>query len=141
MLDRVSLGKLVGSLMHENYNGHIIQHEVLEYVPGKFLKLRMWAVDPAVPRRSGRYKIVSGWFTWLAMDMAACKFVGLRGDNCVTTGSHISLTGMYRKPEVIATVEPVTLGYLVHLYSGSLEVAYGHYFMKEFQGIGEDEDA
>jgi hypothetical protein len=149
MLDRVSLGKLVGSVInrerkdpaHEIYNGHVIQHEVLEYVPGTSLRIRLWAVDPEQVVRSGRYAMVAGWFSWLAMDMAACKYIGLGRDNCVTTSSHTSFTHMYRKPEVIAEVTPGSESMLVKLYAGSREVAYGHYFFKIYSGLGEDDDA
>jgi hypothetical protein len=96
----VSLGKLVEEMI--DFCSHIISHEILESNPGKHLRVRFQAADLDFVRRTDRFKMVAGWYTWLSLDMVCCMLSYNSGFTSLTEKFDLNLVKAYRYPDTIA---------------------------------------
>jgi len=133
LLGGFSLGKLVGVLVREFCN-HIIDCEWIEDQPDSAV-MRMWALDRELVMRGDRFHIVTGWFTWLCMDMCMGRFLSQKGLIGVTTTSHVDFHAVYRTPETVLKTKliddnPDNYTMFIEVYASTKLVASGQFVFK-----------
>ena len=88
-----------------SYCSHILSHQVLDFVPSKSIRVQFQAIDPTFVKRTDKFKVVAGWYTWLSLDMACALLVDMSGHVSLTEKFDLTLAKTYRYPDVIAQAE------------------------------------
>lgn len=138
------MGELVGEM--KDYCGAILQHEILELVAGEKIRVRFNAMDTDLVRRTGRFNVVAGWYTWLCLDMVCCILIGENSKlDSLTEKFDLNLIRTYRYPTVLseAWVEDIVddrwhLGCKLFLNNGDI-LADAKVILKVFD-LGEKND-
>ena len=102
----------MGELTPLDYCTHIMNHSIIEHVPGKSIVVELSAVDSTFVQRPG-IRIVAGWYTWLCADMVGSMLLGESGYIGLTKNLNIDFVKTYRdtnmlgKGTVLSTVDDV----------------------------------
>ena len=117
---------------------HVLEHAVIN-IDTDGAVIEFCAVEPEYVLRSGRIPIVTGWFTWLAMDMAASLVLNHNNLNALTVRTEVDFIKPYRSTNIICHVEILdkssdTWQIKINVHSGNLLVASAVFYMKTLKG-------
>lgn len=95
----ISLGKLVEHV--KSFCGHILEHKILNLDPGKEIQVQFTALDRNLVVRTDQFKVVAGWYTWLALDMGYALLISESGYTALNENFELDFLKTYRYPNVI----------------------------------------